>query len=139
MARGILIEIGLLAGPLFYQSREYQLAAREFFATLRGDGRNRDLALSKLKTLSERQIRLVAKALADPRRHEILKQIGAQTKGVSCSDVRECQSVTAATLSHHLKELQTAGLILIVREGKFAHLVLQRDVLKAYVEHLADI
>ncbi|HLK19776.1 MAG TPA: helix-turn-helix domain-containing protein [Bryobacteraceae bacterium] len=95
--------------------------------------------MAKFTTLSEIQIQRIAKALADPRRHEILRQIGAKAKGIGCSDVRECQSVTAATLSHHLKELETAGLIHITREGKFAHLEVQRDVLKAYLDHLASI
>jgi len=90
-------------------------------------------------TLTENQIHLIAKALSDPRRHEILKQIGGKRTGVACSDVRECQSVTAATLSHHLKELEAAGLIEIVRSGKFANLVLRRDVLEAYRSHLGSI
>src|SRR5579862_8428886 len=98
-----------------------------------------DRALRKLKLLSETQIRLIAKALADPRRHAILKQVGSNGRGVSCTDVRECQPVTAPTLSHHLKELETAGLITIVRKGKFAELELQRDVLQAYIDHLGKI
>jgi DNA-binding transcriptional ArsR family regulator len=89
--------------------------------------------------LSEDQIHLIAKALADPRRLELLRQIGCCTKPMQCADIKDCHSVTAATLSHHMKELETAGLIVVTREGKFASYSLRRDVLKAYSEHLANI
>jgi DNA-binding transcriptional ArsR family regulator len=85
------------------------------------------------------QIRLIAKALADPRRHDMLKQIGACKGAVPCADIRGRHPVSAATLSHHMKELETAGLITVVRKGKFADLILNRDVLDAYIAHLTRI
>jgi ArsR family transcriptional regulator len=95
--------------------------------------------MPKRRWLTEHQIHLIAKALADPRRFDILKRIGANNGAVSCAEVRECQPVTAATLSHHVKELEAAGLITIVRKGKFADLILQRDVLRAYRDHLGKL
>jgi DNA-binding transcriptional ArsR family regulator len=89
--------------------------------------------------LSEGQVHLIAKALADPRRLELLRQIGSCTKPAQCVSIKECHEISAATLSHHMKELETAGLVAVKREGKFASYILRRDVLKAYSEQLAKI
>ena len=93
---------------------------------------------AKRVRLTDRQFALISRALADPRRYKIFKQIAARNC-IACADVRARQPISAATISHHVKELETAGLIEIARQGKFANFTLQRDVLQAYLDHLAKI
>jgi ArsR family transcriptional regulator len=88
--------------------------------------------------LTDDQFHRIAKALADPRRFEILERI-ANCKELPCADLRCDLPITAATLSHHIKELQDAGLIDVRREGKFAHMQLKRQVWKEYVARLGKI
>jgi DNA-binding transcriptional ArsR family regulator len=89
--------------------------------------------------LDARQVALISKALADPKRFEMLEKIGESEQAPTCSCVREWLRLAPATVSHHLKELETAGLVHVEREGKFARLTLRRDVLKAYLHRLSGL
>jgi ArsR family transcriptional regulator len=90
------------------------------------------------RTLTEDQVLLIAKALGDRRRYEILKRLGERRDALACGAVRNCMGIAPATLSHHMKELEMAGLVEVAREGKFASYRIRRDVLDAFFQRVRD-
>jgi ArsR family transcriptional regulator len=79
------------------------------------------------------------KALADPKRFELLERIAKASCPLGCMEARSALAISPATLSHHIKELETAGLISIRREGKFHFLSLRPTVIEALVATLSSL
>jgi ArsR family transcriptional regulator, arsenate/arsenite/antimonite-responsive transcriptional repressor len=88
--------------------------------------------------MDSEQFHRISKALAEPRRYELLSRI-AKRRELACSDLRGELPITAATLSHHLKELVNAGLVEMRREGQFAHMKLRRKVWREYLSQLGKL
>jgi ArsR family transcriptional regulator, arsenate/arsenite/antimonite-responsive transcriptional repressor len=90
--------------------------------------------------ITDTRFHLIAKALADPRRYDLLRRIGKAGDTLSCESIRTgCCEITAATISHHMKELEIAGLVESTRDGKFVTYRLRREVLEAYLACMAQI
>jgi ArsR family transcriptional regulator len=79
------------------------------------------------------------KALADPKRFDLLERIARASCPLGCSEVLPALAISPATLSHHIKELETAGLIQIKRQGKFHYLSLRPGVLETLIGSLASL
>jgi ArsR family transcriptional regulator len=85
--------------------------------------------------MTERELYAISRAIGDPRRFEILQHI-AGSSCMPCSNLRTQFPISAATLSHHMKELETAGLIEMEKRGKFVDASFKRKVWKRYLAEL---
>jgi ArsR family transcriptional regulator len=70
--------------------------------------------------MNRSQVEKISKALADETRLIIFEAISAKHQ-MNCGEIVSMRGVTPATVSHHLKVLQEAGLIECRREGQFVY------------------
>ena len=80
----------------------------------------------------------ISKALANETRLRIFEAISA-TDHMNSSEIVSMRGVTAATVSHHLKILSEAGLIICQREGQFVYSKAVPETIEAYTRALARI
>jgi len=81
--------------------------------------------------MNRSQIEKISKALADETRLRIFE--------LNCGDIVSMRGVTPATVSHHLKILNDAGLIECRKEGQFVYSRSVPETLEAYSRALAKL
>jgi ArsR family transcriptional regulator len=84
------------------------------------------------------QVEKISKALADETRLMIFEAISAK-KHMNCGEIVSMRGVTPATVSHHLKVLQEAGLVECHREGQFVYSRGVPERIEEYTKALAKI
>lgn len=84
------------------------------------------------------QLEKISKALADETRLRIFEAIAAKRQ-MNCGEIVSMRGVTPATVSHHLKILQDAGLIACRREGQFVYNQAIPETISTYTRALSKI
>ena len=85
--------------------------------------------------LTPLELARIAKALSDPQRRDILERTAAAGE-LSCFQIAEGFDLSQATISHHLKELATAGLLERRKEGQYGYYRFCPEVMQRYLEDL---
>ena len=92
---------------------------------------------SRNALMKESEFCRIAKALADPRRFEIIKVI-IDAGEISCGEVAARFPVSQSTISHHLRLLTEAGLVRVRREGQFGYFSPKPATFEKYIEALGS-
>jgi ArsR family transcriptional regulator, arsenate/arsenite/antimonite-responsive transcriptional repressor len=86
--------------------------------------------------LDDADIVKIAKALADPTRLRMLRELRG-VPHLTCTGMCELFPLTQPTISHHVRTLERAGLIRIEKDGAFHRLSLNTELLSAFTAHIA--
>ncbi|SRR6266700_2473285 len=88
--------------------------------------------------LNQDELLRISRAISDTTRYALLEKIYFDqqiTVGELCAE----STVSAATVAHHIKILNDAGLIQVRRQGRYRLLVAQGNTWEMYLDCLANL
>jgi len=85
-----------------------------------------------MKTAEEHIVK-IAKALSDKTRVRILQEI-ARRGSLSCGDATDFANLSQPTVSHHIKVLVDAGLLISAKDGRHVIIKVNKNALDKFTE-----
>lgn len=87
--------------------------------------------------MDDEKISLVLKAMADPKRMKIIDLLSYSS--MCACDVLKHFDFTQPTLSHHMKVLESAGIISVSKQGQWHHYTLREDFATSFMHAMAEL
>lgn len=89
--------------------------------------------------MNSKTARKISKALADPNRLLILKEIKKQNDCLYCVDICNVIDLAQPSIFHHLKLLTDTDLVLSEKEGRNVRYKLNNQVLDEYIAFIESL
>ena len=89
--------------------------------------------------MNAKQAEKIAKALADPNRLVIIKEIKKRKDCLYCMDIGDLIDLTQPSISHHIKILTDVEILIAEKEGRNVKYKLNNEVLDSYINFLQSL
>ncbi|MES2679570.1 MAG: metalloregulator ArsR/SmtB family transcription factor [Bacteroidota bacterium] len=86
--------------------------------------------------LDLKKVEKISKALGDPYRLKIMEMVKKQRDCLQCTAILEMVDLAQSTVSHHVKQLVDADLLIAEKDGRNASYQINKEVLSAYIRFL---
>lgn len=87
-------------------------------------------------TADIKKIERISKALGDPYRIKMMEAIRKEEGWTQCSQLVEMFDLAQSTVSHHLKQLVDADLLVTEKDGRCSLYKINKEVLTDFVSYL---
>lgn len=86
-----------------------------------------------------RKAKKISKALGDDTRLLILKEIKRRSNCLQCTDIYEVINLSQPSISHHVKQLLDADLIIQEKQGRNMRYQVNQEVFDEYINFLENL
>jgi len=86
--------------------------------------------------LDLRKIEKISRALGDPYRLKIMQAINKQHDWMQCGCIVEMLDLAQSTISHHVKQLIDAELLIVEKDGRNIKYMVNKEVFNSYISFL---
>jgi ArsR family transcriptional regulator len=97
------------------------------------------LIWSKARKMDNKKIEKISRALSDTNRIAILQEFKKKKDCLYCAEVNDLLDLTQPSVSHHLKQLVDADLLVPQKEGRNFKYLLNETVLNEYIACLNSL